>query len=52
MESGHAGMIEADGTIHLSLASGLDLVIRFPQDSGDGSDTDTGAICFDCQEHE
>jgi hypothetical protein len=42
MESGHAGMIEADGTIHLSLASGLDLVIRFPQDSGDGSDADNG----------
>lgn len=52
MESGHAGMIEADGTIHLSLASGLDLVIRFPEGSGDGSGTDTGAICFDCQEHE
>jgi len=52
LESGHAGMIEADGTIHLSLASGLDLVIRFPEDSGDGSGTDTGAICFDCQEHE
>jgi len=52
LESGHAGMIEADGTIHLSLASGLDLVIRFPEDSGDVSGTDTGAICFDCQEHE
>jgi len=52
MESGHAGMIEADGTIHLSLASGLDLVIRFPQDSSDGSGADNGPICFDCQEHE
>jgi len=52
MESGHAGMIEADGTIHLSLASGLDLVIRFPEGSGDGSGTDTGAICFDCEAHD
>ena len=52
MESGHAGMIEADGTIHLSLTSGMDLVIRFPEGFGDGSGTDTGAICFDCEEHE
>lgn len=52
MESGHAGMIEADGTIHLSLASGLDLVIRFPEDSGDGSSADTGPICFDCEAHD
>jgi hypothetical protein len=52
MESGHAGMIEADGAIHLSLASGLDLVIRFAEGSGGGSDTETGAICFDCQEHD
>lgn len=52
MESGHAGMIEADGTIHLSLASGLDLVIRFAESSGGGGGTDTSAICFDCQEHD
>lgn len=52
MESGHAGMIEADGTIHLSLASGLDLVIRFPDDSGGGADNDNAPICFHCQEHE
>jgi len=52
METGHAGMIEADGTIHVSLASGLDLVVRLPQDSGDGSGADTGAVCFDCEEHE
>jgi hypothetical protein len=51
-ESGHAGMIEADGTIHLSLASGLDLVVRFAEGSSDGSGTDTGAVCLDCQEHE
>ena len=52
MESGHAGMIEADGTIHLSLASGLDLVIRFPQDPGDGSGDDSGPVCFNCEVHE
>jgi hypothetical protein len=52
MESGHAGMIEADGTIHLSLASGLDLVIRFPEDSGDGSSADSGPVCFDCEAHD
>ena len=52
MESGHAGMIEADGTIHLSLASGLDLVIRFTQDPGDGSGDGNGPVCFDCQGHE
>lgn len=52
MESGHAGMIEADGTIHLSLASGLDLVIRFPQDSSDEDSDDTGPVCFDCEEHD
>ena len=52
MESGHAGMIEANGTIHLSLASGIDLVIRFPEGSGDGSGTDTGPVCFDCEAHD
>lgn len=52
MESGHAGMIEVDGTIHLSLASGLDLVIRFPQDPGSGSGDDNGPVCFDCEVHE
>ena len=52
MESGHAGMIEADGTIHLSLASGLDLVIRFSDDSGGGGDNSNAPVCFDCQEHD
>lgn len=51
MESGHAGMIEADGTIHLSLASGLDLVIRFPEGNSSGNGGDDAPICFDCQEH-
>ena len=52
MESGHAGMIEAAGTIHVSLASGLDLLIRVPEDSGDGSGDDNGPVCFDCEVHE
>lgn len=50
LESGHAGMIEASGTIHLSLSAGIDLVIRFPEDGGDNGDSDSGPICFHCQE--
>ena len=30
IESGHAGVVEADGTIQLCLASGEDLTITFP----------------------
>jgi hypothetical protein len=30
IESGHGGLIESDGTIHLSLKGGQDLIIRFP----------------------
>ncbi len=50
VESGHAGMIELDGTIHLSLSGGLDLVIRFPEASpgSGGNDDDSGAVCFNC----
>ena len=48
-ESGHKGIIEADGTIHLSMANGLDLVIRFPEDAGTGDepghDGDAPVIC-------
>ena len=29
-ESGHAGVVESDGTIHLGLGNGLDLTITFP----------------------
>ena len=29
--SGHRGIVEADGTIHLTTPNGLDLVIRFPE---------------------
>jgi len=36
MESGHKGVIEADGTIHIALANGLDLVIHFADDDDTG----------------
>ena len=50
-ESGHRGLIEADGTIHLSLKSGQDLIIRFPdvseqpEDGTDSSDWSNVLIC-------
>ncbi len=47
--SGHAGMIETDGTIHLTLATGRDLVIHFPDQPGGGTDGDDAPICFDCE---
>ena len=52
-KSGHGGLIEADGTIHLGLKSGLDLVIRF---QGEAIDDDTsesgcsGQCGIDCEE--
>lgn len=40
--SGHRSIVEANGTIHLATANGLDLVIRFPEgvqpDQAAGSD--------------
>lgn len=50
LETGHAGMIESDGTIHLTLANGLDLVFNFPEDSGGESDSDSGPTCIECEE--
>jgi len=51
-ESGHKGIIEADGTIHLSMANGLDLVIRFPDgidaDGDDDQDNQSKIICEEC----
>lgn len=50
-ESGHKGIIEADGTIHLSMENGLDLVIRFPDgiDAGaDDQDDESTIICEEC----
>ena len=52
-QSGHGGLIEADGTIHLGLKSGVDLVIRF---QGEAIDDDTsengcsGQCGIDCEE--
>ncbi len=51
-ESGHAGMIESDGTIHLSLASGVDLVVRFSEETGGGEVGDDAPECFDCEAHD
>ena len=49
MESGHKGVIEADGTIHVAMANGLDLVIHFPDDDdsngGPGSGDPPACIC-------
>ena len=42
MESGHKGVIEADGTIHVAMANGLDLVIHFPDDDDSNGDTGSG----------
>jgi hypothetical protein len=53
-ESGHGGLIETVGTIHLSLKSGQDLVIRFPdvleqpEDGSDSSDELCALICERC----
>ena len=32
-DSGHRGIVEANGTVHLVLATGLDLVVRFPDEN-------------------
>lgn len=52
IESGHAGMIESDGTIHLALASGVDLVVRFSEDTNGGEVGDDSPACFDCEAHD
>ena len=49
MVSGHRGIVEAAGTIHLATASGLDLVIRFPEgdqpDQAAGPDNPPTLLC-------
>jgi len=52
LESGHRGIIESGGTIHLGLSNGLDLVIRFPAGSSSGSGSSgCDSVCgIDCQE--
>lgn len=52
-QSGHGGLIEADGTIHLGLKSGLDLVVRFQGeaiDDGAPENGCSGQCSIDCEE--
>jgi len=46
-DTGHAGVIEADGTIHVALAGGRDLLVRFPEPV-EGSDTGRPPRVFKC----
>ena len=41
-QSGHGGLIETDGTIHLGLKSGLDLVVRFQGEAVDDGAPENG----------
>ncbi|ROQ90889.1 transposase [Desulfosoma caldarium] len=45
MESGHRGIIETDGTMHVAMANGLDLVMHFPDDDGSNGDTQVRIAC-------
>jgi len=52
-QSGHGGLIEADGTIHLGLKSGLDLVVLFQGeaiDDGAPENGCSGQCGIDCEE--
>ena len=52
-QSGHGGLIEADGTIHLGLKSGADLVIRFQGEAIDDGAPEigcSGQCGIDCEE--
>lgn len=52
-QSGHAGLIEANGTIHLGLKSGLGLVVRFQGEAVDDGAPENGCSgqCgIDCEE--
>lgn len=52
-QSGHGGLIEADGTIHLRFKSGLDLVVRFlgeAIDDGAPENGCSGQCGIDCEE--
>lgn len=52
-QSGHGGLIETDGTIHLGLKSGLDLVVRFQGeavDDGAPKNGCSGQCGVDCEE--
>lgn len=48
-QSGHAGVVEADGTIRICLASGEDLTITFPsQDAGEDPPETAPPVCPTC----
>ena len=54
-ESGHGGLIESGGTIHLSMKNGTSLIIRFPGDgSGENDDsTSCQGLCnLKCEERD
>lgn len=55
VDSGHGGLIEGNGTIHLSMKNGTSLVIRF-SDSGseanDGSTACQGLCNLECEERD
>lgn len=54
-ESGHGGLIESDGTIHLSLKGGQDLILRFPDSfdqAEDGSDENDESRTLVCERRE
>lgn len=40
--SGHGGLIESGGTIHLSMKNGTNLIVRFPDDGAATNDGSTG----------
>ncbi len=44
-ESGHRGVLEADGTLHLALSNGLDLVVLFSEGSIPETDSGGGSVC-------
>ena len=54
-ESGHGGLIESGGTIHLSMKSGTSLIVRFPGDGSGVNDGSTGCqgLCnLECEERD
>ena len=53
--SGHGGLIEGNGTIHLSMKNGTSLVVRFPDSSSDtnGGSTSCQGLCnLECEERD
>jgi hypothetical protein len=51
LESGHRGVVEAEGPIHLALSNGLDLVVHFPESGTPENDSGCGGVCgIQCEE--